>query len=85
VLVTKGPDVEAAVPHLGVRPSHPPAIADELDHRPLVGIDHLFDLEAVSLECFLILCELTSGLTRLVVDGRLTEDDVDGPGARLPP
>jgi hypothetical protein len=63
----------------------PPAIADEVDHPPLVGIDHLFDLDAVSLECFPILHELTSGLTRLVVEGRLTEDDVDGPGARLPP
>jgi hypothetical protein len=26
-----------------------------------------------------------SGRARLVVDGRLTEDDVDGLGARLPP
>src|SRR4051794_19523139 len=48
--ITKGPDVEEAVPHLGVGPSHPPAIADDVDHPLLVGVDHLFDLDAVGLE-----------------------------------
>jgi hypothetical protein len=53
--ITKGPDVEEAVPHLGVGPSHPPAIADDVDNPPLVRVDHLFDLDVVGLERFPVL------------------------------
>src|SRR5688500_433492 len=53
--ITKGPDVEEAVPHLGVGPSHPPAIADDVDNPPLVRVDHLFDLDLVSVERFPVL------------------------------
>jgi hypothetical protein len=53
--ITNGPDVDEAVPHLGVGSPHPPAIADDVDHPPLVGVDHLFDLDAVGLERFPVL------------------------------
>ena len=57
--------MEEAVPHLGVGPSHPSAVADDVDHPPLVGVDHLVDLDVVSLERFpvlahSVLCSLES-------------------------
>ena len=42
--------MKEANPHLGVGPSHPPAIADDVHNPPIVRVDHLFDLDVVSVE-----------------------------------
>ena len=47
--------MEEAVPHLGVGASHPPAIADDDDNPPFVGVDHLFELAVVTVERFPVL------------------------------
>ena len=48
--ITEGPDVEEAVPHLGIAPSDLPAILDGGDHMLLVGVEHLFELDMEILE-----------------------------------
>lgn len=68
--------MEETIPDLGTAPPHPPAVADDGDHLPLVGVDHLLDLVPKVLE------DLPVGAQRLLRGVESHNDSDVGPGIR---